>query len=193
MLCKKTLLLFSIIFLLCGCNINGQNIENSASKIKQTYSNLSDFDSQIKFLCDCGQSILEYDCDFEYNKEYGQTLTITSPASLSGVEIKSTGNSADNINISYNETVLDFDVSAQFGTSPAEFMPALLPTLMNNEPNEVWEETQGNQKLLVARYETISDDKPMTSQVWFYKTTLLPMYAEIYTDGERVLQAFFTS
>ena len=188
---KKKLCMLSLLILLCGCNINQDNIEKSADKIKQTYSNLSDFETEIKFLCDSGQSILEYDCKFEYNKEYGQTLTIENPNSLSGIVINSTGNSKDNITINYNDTVLDFDISAQFGTSPADFMPNLIATLINNEPDEIWKETQSGQKLLVARYETITDEKPITSQVWLYETTLLPMYAEVYTDGERVLQAFF--
>ena len=188
---KKKLCMLSLLILLCGCNINQDNIEKSADKIKQTYSNLSDFETEIKFLCDSGQSILEYDCKFEYNKEYGQTLTIENPNSLSGIVINSTGTSKDNITINYNDTVLDFDISAQFGTSPADFMPNLIATLINNEPDEVWKEIQSGQKLLVARYETITDEKPITSQVWLYETTLLPMYAEVYTDGERVLQAFF--
>ncbi len=188
---KKKLCMLSLLILLCGCNINQDNIEKSADKIKQTYSDLSDFETEIKFLCDSGQSILEYDCKFEYNKEYGQTLTIENPNSLSGIVINSTGNSKDNITINYNDTVLDFDISAQFGTSPADFMPNLIATLINNEPDEVWKEIQSGQKLLVARYETITDEKPITSQVWLYETTLLPMYAEVYTDGERVLQAFF--
>ena len=188
---KKKLCMLSLLILLCGCNINQDNIEKSADKIKQTYSDLSDFETEIKFLCDSGQSILEYDCKFEYNKEYGQTLTIENPNSLSGIVINSKGTSKDNITINYNDTVLDFDISAQFGTSPADFMPNLIATLINNEPDEVWKEIQSGQKLLVARYETITDEKPITSQVWLYETTLLPMYAEVYTDGERVLQAFF--
>ena len=188
---KKKLCMLSLLILLCGCNINQDNIEKSADKINKTYYDLSDFETEIKFLCDSGQSILEYDCKFEYNKEYGQTLTIENPNSLSGIVINSTGTSKDNITINYNDTVLDFDISAQFGTSPADFMPNLIATLINNEPDEVWKETQSGQKLLVARYETITDKKPITSQVWLYETTLLPMYAEVYTDGERVLQAFF--
>lgn len=188
---KKSLLILSLTFLLCGCNINKDNIEKSYTQIKQTYSDLSDFETNIKFLCDSGQSILEYDCEFEYNKEDGQTLTIKKPDCLSGITINTTGTSKDNINISYNDTVLDFDVNAQLGTSPADFMPIILSTLINNEPDEIWEETQAGQKLLVVRYETKTDDKPLTSQVWLYKNTLLPMYAEVYTDGERVLQAFF--
>lgn len=189
---KKSLCVLSLIILLCGCNINQDNIEKSTDKIKQTYSSLSDFETEIKFLCDSGQSILEYDCEFEYNKEYGQTLTIKNPDSLSGITINSTGNSKDNINISYNDTVLDFNVSAPFGTSPADFMPNLIANLINNEPAEIWEESQSGQKLLVARYEDKTDDKPVTTlQVWLYKTSLLPAYSEVYTDGERVLQVFF--
>ena len=189
---KKSLCILSLIILLCGCNINQDNIEKSTDKIKQTYSSLSDFETEIKFLCDSGQSILEYDCEFEYNKEYGQTLTIKNPDSLSGITINSTGNSKDNINISYNDTVLDFNVSAPFGTSPADFMPNLIANLINNEPDEIWEESQSGQKLLVARYEDKTDDKPVTTlQVWLYKTSLLPAYSEVYTDGERVLQVFF--
>lgn len=189
---KKSLCVLSLIILLCGCNINQDNIEKSTDKIKQTYSSLSDFETEIKFLCDSGQSILEYDCEFEYNKEYGQTLTIKNPDSLSGITINSTGNSKDNINISYNDTVLDFNMSAPFGTSPADFMPNLIANLINNEPAEIWEESQSGQKLLVARYEDKTDDKPVTTlQVWLYKTSLLPAYSEVYTDGERVLQVFF--
>lgn len=188
---KKNLCLLSLIILLCGCNINQDNIEKSSDKIKQTYSSLSDFKTDIKFLCDSGQSILEYDCEFEYNKEYGQTLTIKNPDSLSGIVINSTGNSKDNINISYNNTVLDFDATAKAGTSPADFMPNLIATLINDEPNEIWNETQSGQKLLVARYENKTDDEPITSQVWLYENTLLPIYAEVYTNGERVLQVFF--
>lgn len=188
---KKKLCILSLLILLCGCNVNQDNIQKSTDKIKQTYSDLSDFETEIKFLCDSGQSILEYDCKFEYNKEYGQTLTIEKPDSLSGIVINCTGTSKDNISINYNDTVLDFNANAQFGTSPADFMPNLIATLISNEPDEVWEETQSGQKLLVARYETKTGDMPISSQIWLYKTTLLPMYAEVYTDGQRVLQAFF--
>ena len=186
--CLSVLILLS----LSGCVSNENNLEKSALKIQQMYSGLSEFETDVKFLCDSGQSILEYDCEFEYNKEYGQTLTIKNPDSLSGIVINSTGTSKDNLNISYGDTVLDFDVSAQLGTSPANFMPTFITTLTNSVSNDIWEETQGNQKLLVARYETNTNDKPMTSQIWLYKDTLLPMYAEVYTDGERVLQVFFS-
>lgn len=196
MLCKQKIcavfLSTALLFNLSGCVSNEDNIEKTSSKIMKMYSDLSQFETNIKFLCDSGESILEYDCEFEYNKDYGQTLTIDKPESLSGITIHSTGTNSDNINISYEDTVLDFDTSKQHGTSPADFMPNLIVCLSSSSADEIWSESQHNQKLLVARYENKTNDTNITTQIWLYKDTLSPMYAEIYQDGERVLQSFFS-
>lgn len=193
---KKINIIFSVLTLciiLTGCSSLKNNSENNTKQIQKAFSKIGNFQTDIKFLCDSGESILEYDCKVEYNKEYGQTLTIEEPSSLSGITIHSTGDTKDNINISYQDTVLDFDPSCTIGTSPADCMPALISELKNNIPTDTWEETQNSQKLLVARYESNDSDKDNIYQIWFYKDTLYPMYTEIYTDGKRVLQIFFNN
>lgn len=192
---KKCLALLFIIpmFLLSSCISNQSETQKNANKIKQIYSNFKQFESNVKFICDSGQSILEYDCDFEYNDDKGQILTIKKPDVLKGIKIKSSGTTPENINISFEETVLDFNTLVPFGASPVNCMPMMISCITNLSPNDVWEETQNHKKLLVTRYELKNNDISLSYQIWFYKDNLSPMYAEIYTKGQRILQIFFNN
>lgn len=181
----------ALFFLLCGCagEKNGAGI---AERLQETYAGLPGFTAQVKILCDLGQSTLEYSGQFEYNKEDNDKFTLETPEALAGIVITASGERADNLTVQYEDTVFDSGMPARPGLTPADALPLLLDTVRTDAPLETWEETVGGVKMAVARYETEDDAGKIMRQVWFTRESLRPSYAELYADGNRVMQVFFS-
>ena len=191
---KRTILaaLIAFSYMLSGCT-PGQTGGNLDERIRQSFEELPGFTSEVKILSDLGQSTLEFAGQYEYNKEDNDKLTLSTPEALAGIVITIAGESADNMTVQYEDTVLDTGLPARFGATPADVIPLLLYALRTDVPQEAWEETVGGVKMIAARYETEDEQGKITRQIWLTRDSLRPAYAECFADGNRVLQVFFST
>lgn len=188
---RRAAALAAAFLLLCGCTGNDAG-QTSMRSISEHYETVNGFTARVKILSDLGDSTLEYTADFEYNKEDSDKMTLVTPESLSGIQISIAGQDVSQLTIQYADTVLDTGMSPRPGMTPADAVPALLYDLRVSEPAEVWEESVGGVPMTVARYESEDEQGRVSRQVWLTRDSLRPSCAELYADGERVLQLFFS-
>lgn len=185
---RKLAIVGMAALLLSGCAAQDNGY---AEKLQQTYTQLDGFTAQVKILSDLGQSTLEYSGHFAYNREGTDILTLEAPEAVAGIQISVSGIQGENLTVQYADTVLDSGQPARTGLTPADAIPLLLDAVRLDAPLETWEESVGGTKMVAARYETEDAYGRIMRQVWFSRDSLRPAYAELYADGERVLQVFF--
>ena len=195
MKCKKkgaaAVWLAAFLIFAAGCSAGGDENE-LAARIRQTYEGLDGYTAQVKILSDLGQSTMEYGGKFEYNREGNDIFTLETPESLTGITITASGEHADALTIAVEDTVFDAGGSVRPGLTAADALPLLMDSIRSDVPLETWEETVGGVRMAAARYETEDDLGRIMRQVWFTSDSLRPSYAELYADGERVMQVFFS-
>ncbi|MCB6365526.1 hypothetical protein LI291_04935 [Intestinibacillus massiliensis] len=135
-----------------------------------------------------GQSTLEYEADYEYNKTSSDRLTLTAPEDLSGVSETISGDNRLQMTLEYDGTALDAPAPETPGFSPADAVPYLLYDLRASSPDEVWGEQVNGEPATVLRYVREGTEK----QVWLAEKTWAPVCAELYIDGQRVLRCVFS-
>lgn len=181
----------ALLVLESGCGA-GTDANETAERIRQTYEALDGYTAQVKILSDLGQSTMEYGGRFEYNREGNDIFTLETPESLAGITITASGERADDLTIAFEDTAFDLGGSVRPGLTAADALPLLMDSIRSSAPLETWEETVGGVRMAAARYETEDDQGRIMRQVWFTSDSLRPSYAELYADGQRVMQVFFS-
>lgn len=169
--------------LLCGCG----GAQTDGEAVRAHFDALPGFEAHLKILSDLGQSVLEYEMDYVYNKEDTDSFTITAPESLSGIGGTIAGTDSASFTLQYDGLSLDDAMPQRTGLTPADAMFCLLDDLRTGEPAQVWSESASGTELAVLKYEYDSEDGKIEKQVWLTRQGLQPVYAELYADGTRVL------
>lgn len=163
-----------------------------AQAVREHFETLPGFAAEVKILSDLGQSVLEYQVEYVYNKEDNDTFTITAPESLAGIGGTIAGTDSASFTLQYDGLALDDAMPQRTGLTPADALFCLLCDLRTGEPAQLWTERVDGQPLLVLRYETEDGDGKIEKQVWLTEDTMQPVCAELYADGARVLQLLVT-
>ncbi len=131
--------------------------------------------------------MLEYEMDYNYNKEDADTFTITAPESLAGIGGRIAGTDNGAFSLQYDGMVLDDAMPQRTGLTPADGLFCLLSDLRNSEPEQQWTEQASGTELLVLRYAEDGTDGKIEKQVWLTENGRQLVCAELYADGKRVL------
>lgn len=185
-LTKKWLVPALCLLVLCAC----AKQPPTPDSVRAHFEALAGFNAHVKILSDFGQSALEYELDYAYNKESSDHLTITAPASVAGIEATIAGE--DSFVLQYGGAALEDGMPDIAGVTPAGCVYWLMRELRESEPLETWSETVNDIPALVLRYESTDGDTVIMRQVWLAAESLQPLCAEIYVDGSRALQLTFS-
>ena len=160
--------------------------------VREHFETLAGFEAELKILSDLGQSVLEYQVDYVYNREDNDTFTITAPESLAGIGGTIAGTDNASFALQYDGLALDDAMPQRTGLTPADALFCLMNDLRTAEPVQLWTERADGASLLVLRYEQQDADGKVEKQVWLTEDSLQPVCAEFYADGTRVLQLLVT-
>lgn len=155
------------------------------------YDGLQTAQTHAKILSDFGDSALEYEVDYEYNKEDNDLLTVTAPESIAGVQVEISGVHADAFTLRYAEAELQFDGERVPGLTPADAIADLLYDLRTGEPTEVSTDTIEDVTVVRLHYETVDQDPAIAKTVWLRPDTMAPVCAELYCNGDKQLTLYF--
>lgn len=178
-----------LLVMLSGCGGTAAD----GQSVRTHFEELAGFEAHLKILSDLEQSVLEYEVDYVYNKEDNDTFTITAPESLAGIGGTIAGTDSASFVLQYDGLALDDAMPQRTGLTPADALFCLLDDLRRAEPAQIWTESADGAKLLVLRYEQDGDDGKVEKQVWLTEPEYQPVCAELYADGERVLQIQVTA
>lgn len=160
--------------------------------VREHFETLAGFEVELKILSDLGQSVLEYQVNYVYNREDNDTFTITAPESLAGIGGTIAGTDNASFALQYDGLALDDAMPQRTGLTPADALFCLMNDLRTAEPVQLWTERADGASLLVLRYEQQDADGKVEKQVWLTEDSLQPVCAEFYADGTRVLQLLVT-
>lgn len=177
--------------LLTGCGAS-DSPSSQANDVRSYYDKLQTADFHVKILSDLGESTLEYEADYEYNKESSDHLTLTSPEDLKGISATIAGDDRLQMTLEYDGTALDTPSSSLAGFLPADAVPYLLYDLRASSPSEIWSEKLDGEDTTVLRYLWDDGCSKTEKQVWLADKTLTPVCAELFIKEQRVLRCVFS-
>ena len=177
-----------LLLALAGCG----GVPADGQAVREHFDTLAGFEAELKILSDLGQSTLEYQVDYVYNREDNDTFAITAPESLAGIGGTIAGTDNASFTLQYDGLAIDDAMPQRTGLTPADALFCLLNDLRTAEPAQLWTERADGASLLVLRYEQQDADGKVEKQVWLTEDGLQPVCAEFYADGTRVLKILVT-
>ncbi len=175
-------LIFAVIF--SSCAASTEDTSQIAEKMRGV--------SSAKYLANITANFpsreVKFSLDYSYSKDGDDRITVISPEDVAGIALT----------VSQGTSYLEFDGARletgalnESGFSPFSALPALITAWTNGN----FAEASGTRiydtdaTLLISR---ISDgDIPIEYRTWFSKDETIPLYAEIFSDGERIIQCEF--
>ena len=158
-----------------------------AESVHAHFEALDAAEAQIELMSDLGDSVLEYQMDYVYDREGNDQFAITAPESLAGIGGTIAGTDSAQFTLQYDGLSLDDAMPQRTGLTPADGLFCLLNDLRTAQPVQIWSESASGTDFLVLRYEGEDEDGTVEKQVWLTEQGMQPAYAELYADGSRVL------
>ena len=158
-----------------------------AESVRAHFEALDAAEAQIELMSELGDSVLEYQMDYVYDREGNDQFTITAPESLAGIGGTIAGTDSAQFTLQYDGLSLDDAMPQRTGLTPADSLFCLLNDLRTAQPVQIWSESASGTDFLVLRYEGEDEDGTVEKQVWLTEQDMQPAYAELYADGSRVL------
>ena len=109
---------------------------------------------------------------YEENREGGR-VTVVAPELIRGVSARVKPGSTT---LEYDSVVLDTGSLDSFGLSPLSSLPVMLRAMRTGHVDSVWEE-DGKRAVL------LEPDDELRCTVWFTRSDMRPLRAELMTDG----------
>lgn len=145
----------------------------------------------VKILSDIDASALEYQAEYQYNKNGEDRLTMTAPEEVAGIEIYIAGDRSDELTLRYAGTELFLTLDSPSGARPVDAASALMQTLQTAEPAAIGTDLLDGIEAQHISYHEQDSDPAISREVWLDEEGL-PLCAEIFLDGGKCVTLFFT-
>ena len=146
----------------------------------------------VKILSDIDVSALEYQGNYQYNKDGEDLLTMTAPEEISGIEIRISGDPIDGYTLRYEDTELYLALDAPSGTRPVDAASAVMQTLRSAEPDAIGEDLLDGIEAQHLSYREPDSDPAVSREIWL-DAQGFPLCAEIFINNEKQVTLFFTN
>lgn len=131
---------------------------------------------------------VKFSLNYVYSKDGDDRASVISPEELTGISMTHSEKSS---HIEFDGARLEFGSLDESGLSPFSALPKLITVWTNGNFEECTSTRIYNRDayMLISRISDGGTDEEYRS--WFSKDNLTPLYAEIFSDGERVIQCEF--
>ena len=192
---KKRLcaLMMTLVLPLTACGGGeGNEAEETLSKIRGQYLELTACSGHADLTADYGQRVYTYGVDFTWQKEGETLLTLTAPELVAGTTARiHAGETA----LEYDGVMLETGPLNPEGLSPIDALPALLTYAREGFAAEcVLEGTEGEAKKLhvICRDPEVQPGEGTEADLWFSSETGTLLRGELSQDGYTVIQCEIT-
>ncbi len=174
------------------CFLQGCASAPDETQLLQHFADLPAATFHTKILSDTDAARLEYELNYVYNRTDNDTLTITAPEILSGITATIAGTQKADFTLQYGDTVLDTPSISKPGLTPLDCIPRLLYELRASVPVEVANTSADGVALTMLQYEDPAQEDGVVRQIWVDTSQNIPVRAEVYVDGQRILSCDFS-
>ncbi len=177
---KRILLLpFVFFFLFCSCSS-----DRETSEIPELYRSLADARYTVGITANFHSREYVSAIDFTYGDDGIFKASVIKPDEIEGITftVKDGGGT-----LSFDGAYLETGELDASGLSPFSSLPALMTSWKEGNFREVQTAKMFGKNSILA----ISERDSYEYRTWFTKDEYLPLYAEIYSDGERIIQCKF--
>ena len=162
------LLCLALLFTACGKNRGESEVKAFAERLNRLESLSFTASVRAEYEHKTARFVLSYEEDAE-----GGRVTVQAPELIRGVSAHVSPGSST---LEYDSVVLDTGSLDSFGLSPLSSLPAMLRAIRTGHIDSVWEEDG-------KRAAVFEPDDELRCSVWFGKSDMRPLRAELITDG----------
>lgn len=179
---RSVVAFLAVSIILCSCS--SEKGVDRVAELQAGFRSCSTLEFSADIRADYGDRVYDYGISYTGSVPAG-TLTIVKPETAAGVTVKYSGGAAG---MSYDGVEIYTGQILPGGLSPVDAVPVLLSALADGLVTGTVEEKWDGTPCLAAIFRI--DDR-VDARVWFDTQALLPLHAEIYFDGARVIECDF--
>ena len=118
----------------------------------------------------------------------GDRASVISPGEVAGVSYTVTDGGAT---LAFDDAILEIGKLSESGLSPFSCTGALIDVWKTGNFDEVSSSSMFGKDALLAISRKTENKTETEYRTWFSKEDFLPLYAEIFSDGNRIIQCEF--
>jgi hypothetical protein len=170
-------LIFAFILSSCAESADGRK------QLLESLMNLSSADYTANITAVFPEREANFTIDYTYNDEK-ETASVVKPAEVSGITFSI---EKENGTLSFDGLKLEVGRLDDFGTSPFTCLSRLVKSWKLVEFSEITKAEIFGQRALLA----VAKADNIEYRTWFSKDSFLPLYAEVFSSGTRVIKCNF--
>ena len=181
---KFLLFLLSFLFVIfSSCNAGSANTE----ELSRSLSSVTHAEYTVKTTASFPSREASFVINYSHSPE-GERASVISPGEVAGVSYSVTDGGAT---LSFDDAILEIGKLSDGGLSPFSCTGTLIDVWKNGNFEEVTTTSMFGQDALLAIARKTNNGTEFEYRTWFSKESFLPLYAEIFSDGTRVIQCEF--
>lgn len=182
-----------IVLLLTSCGpADGKKGESLALRVRTQATEASSCRMKADVTADYGDRVYGYTLDYQWNAEGDSRITVEAPETIRGITAVI---HQGEVRLTYEETELETGALDKNGLAPLDALPALLRMCQEGYIAQADLEDWG--EILAVRVTYGEADTSAVDAVqyrlWFSLETEQPVYGEILSGGQVILQCTFHS
>ncbi len=172
------------LLLLASCG----NLPQGKVTITEKLQNANEVTFRADIIASFPERVAEYTVDYTYKKDGSGELSILAPEILGGVSAKI---SSEDFTLSFDGVELSAGFLGKGEMSPLSSLPSLAEIWKSGSFGELSQSSHDGRKSTLAISKKTSELCELEYRTWFDDETAAPLYAEIFSDGERIIQCEF--
>ncbi len=178
------LMIFAMLLSLFGCGAD------SAAKnaVSDKLQSINGADITANVTATYPDRVAEYKLTYNYAKDGDGKVTVISPESISGISVTISQGSCE---LSFDGLRLETGELDKSGLSPLSSLPCLMSAWVGGNVAEAANSSHDGESAVLIISRHTEDNISLEYRTWFENGGQTPLYAEIYSDGNRVIQCEF--
>ena len=180
-------ILLALVLAACSAlpSDNTLSYEEVSTALSDTKSISSD--ASITLMSD--EENLVYKLNYTKSND-GEQITVLEPDAIAGSQIPLTDG---NVTIEEKGNMPVSGVGLDSGITPLNTIPSIISILINDVPSDTSSDTSADYECTVFTYEFKKNDVPIIVRAWVDNQSVIPVKAQIFTDGVQTIDCSFIS
>ena len=159
----------------------------SSEELSQSLSSMTHAEYTAKITASFPSREASFVINYSHSPE-GDRASVISPGEVAGVSYSVTDGGA---HLEFDGAILEIGKLSEDGLSPFSCIGSLINAWKSGNFDEVVSSSMFGQDAFLAISRKTENETETEYRTWFSKEDFLPLYAEIFSDGNRIIQCEF--